>query len=297
MAVGEVTTVRPGLHYVDTGMYDTPGYGAVYVLEAERPAVIDTGIGTNVGRVIDTLDQLGVEPAVILPTHVHLDHAGGAGFLAEEYPDATVMAHERGVRHLADPTRLIAGTKAAVGEQWEYYVEPEPVPDGQIEALTDGDRIDLGDRTLAVRAAPGHAPHQVVFHEPDAGVVFTADAAGIYVQTLRAVQPTTPPPQFDLHQALDDVDTIEQFDPELLCFAHFGTVEPTGVLSSYKRTLVEWIEAVRQQRETAADDAAVIEHFAQTADTDLVDALGERKARAEARLNTRGVLTYLDDTE
>jgi glyoxylase-like metal-dependent hydrolase (beta-lactamase superfamily II) len=298
MAAGDVTTVSActDLHYVDTGMYDTPGYGAVYVLDADRPAVIDTGIGTHHDRVVDALEELGVEPAVICPTHVHLDHAGGAGLLAAAFPDATVRVHEAGARHLVDPGRLVAGTKAAVGDQWSHYVDPRPVPEERVEPLTDGDEIDLGDRRLVTHHAPGHAPHQVVFHEPDDEAVFTADAAGIYVPGLDAVRQTTPPSQFDLDQALADVDTVADLDPATLCYPHFGPVAASDeLLSGYKRTLVEWVAAVRQARDEEPDDEAVIERFVDAVDPDLVDAWGAEKARAEERLNTRGVLGALDD--
>ncbi|MEZ3116449.1 MBL fold metallo-hydrolase [Halobaculum sp. MBLA0147] len=299
MAAGDVTTVEActDLHYVDTGMYDTAGYGAVYVLDTPRPAVIDTGIGTHHDRVLDALAELDVEPELILPTHVHLDHAGGAGFLAEAFPDAEVRVHEVGLPHLVDPERLVAGTEAAVGEQWAYYVEPEPVPEDQIAPLTDGDELDLGDRTLTVHHAPGHAPHQVVFHDDRDDAVFTADAVGIYVPAVDAVRQTSPPSQFDLDQALADVDTVAELEPETLCFPHFGPREATdAVLSGYKRTLVEWVEAVRRARSEEPDDDAVIERFADAVDADLVEVWGAEKARAEERLNTRGVLGYLDAT-
>ena len=300
MALGDVTAVPDctDLYYVDTGMYDTATYGAVYVLDTDRPAVIDTGIGTHVDRVIDALDELDVEPELILPTHIHLDHAGGAGFLTEAFPDATVLAHEIGVSHLIDPERLIEGTKAAVGEQWDYYVDPKPVSEDRIESIAGGDTIDLGDRTLSVHHAPGHAPHQVIFHDDTADAVFTADAAGIYVPDLDIVRQTSPPSQFDLDQALADVDTIAEIDPETLCFPHFGPCEATdAMLSGYKRTLVEWVEAVRQKRAEYDSDEEVVEAFAESVDADLVDVWGETKARAEERLNTRGVLGYLDASE
>jgi glyoxylase-like metal-dependent hydrolase (beta-lactamase superfamily II) len=297
MAAGDVTTVTEctDLHYVDTGMYDTPGYGAVYVIDAARPAVVDTGIGTHHDRVLDALAELGVEPELILPTHVHLDHAGGAGFLAAAFPDAEVRVHEIGADHLVDPSRLVAGTKAAVGEQWDYYVEPEPVPADRVVPLTDGDEIDLGDRTLTVHHAPGHAPHQVVFHDDRDDAVFTGDALGIYVPALDAVRQTTPPSQFDLDQAIADVETVAGLDPETLCFPHFGVTAATdATFAGYKRTLVEWVESVRQARAEADDDERVVASFADAVDADLIEVWGERKARAEERLNTRGVLGYLD---
>jgi glyoxylase-like metal-dependent hydrolase (beta-lactamase superfamily II) len=283
------------LYYLDTDMYDTVNYGSVYLLDAERPAVIDTGIGNNREYLFDALDDLGMTPAFILPTHVHLDHAGGAGFLAERYPDATVMIHETGVEHLVDPERLVAGTKAAVGDQWRFYVDPEPIPDDRIEALSGGETIDLGDRDLDVHHAPGHAPHQVVFHDRGDDVVFTADAAGIYIPQLHEIAPTSPPSRFDLHGCQDDADMIRDLDPRVLCFGHFGPREfDDATLAGYKRTLAEWVEAVRRKREELGDDDAVIDHFAEHAPETHIEIWGERKARAEERLNTRGVLGYLD---
>jgi glyoxylase-like metal-dependent hydrolase (beta-lactamase superfamily II) len=298
MAIGDVTAV-PGhddIFYLDTGMYGTDGYGSVYIIDAERPTLIDSGIGTNYERVLDALDEVGIDHAdveLILPTHVHLDHAGGAGFLAEACPNATVMTHEIGAPHLVDPTRLVEGTKAAVGGQWKFYVEPKPVPEDRIEGLEDGDVVDLGDRTIDVIHAPGHAPHQTMFFESDDGVLFTGDAAGIWVPTAGEVRPTTPPSQFNLEQSLADVRTIEDLAPETLCFGHFGPRAYSGEFAeAYKRTLVEWVEAVRQKRAELGDDDAVAEHFAEH--TQMVETWGEEKAREEERLNARGVLGYLD---
>ena len=283
----------PDCYYFDTEMYDVTGYGAVYLFDSAEPAVVDTGIGTNHERVFDALDALDIDDlAYILPTHIHLDHAGGAGFLAERFPDAEVLVHERGRPHLADPTRLIAGTKNAVGTAWRHYVEPKPVPADQLSTLADGDRIDLGDRTLTAHAAPGHAPHQFVF-ESDRQSVFTGDAAGIYVADRDEIRVTSPPPQFDGQQCLDDVSMIQSLDPTRLCFAHFGPREyDAALLDGYKRTLVEWVEAVRQRRGKLADDEAVIEHFVDH--TELTEIWGPEKGHAETRLNVRGVLTAFD---
>ncbi len=286
------------LYCLDTGMYDTANYGSVYLLDAERPAVIDTGIGTNREYLFDALDDLGMTPAYVLPTHVHLDHAGGAGFLAERYPEATVMVHETGAEHLVDPGRLVAGTKAAVGDQWRFYVEPEPIPEDRIETLSGGETLDLGDRDLDVHHAPGHAPHQVVFHDRGDDVVFTADAAGIYVPQLDRIEPTSPPSRFDLHGCQEDADAIRELDPRYLCFGHFGPREfEDELLAEYKRTLAEWVEAVRRKREELGDDEAVVEHFAEHAPEDHIEVWGEEKAREEERLNARGVLGYLDYKE
>jgi len=298
MDPGDVVPVTTGdtsdIHYVDTGMYDTAAYGSVYVLDTPEPTIVDTGIGTNHERILAALDSVGIDHddlSWIVVTHVHLDHAGGAGFLAEACPNATVAVHERGARHLAEPGRLWEGTKAAVGDQIEYYTEPEPVPEARIRELEDGDRIDLGDRELIAHAAPGHAPHQHVFESPADDAVFTADAAGIYVPSLDAVRETTPPPQFHLERALADVETIRDLDPSTLLYAHFGPAPTGDRLDEYAETLRAWVGEVEDAR-AAADDDAVVERFVEA--TEMGAVWGERKARGETAMNVRGVLGYLD---
>ncbi|GGM57657.1 glyoxylase-like metal-dependent hydrolase (beta-lactamase superfamily II) [Halarchaeum rubridurum] len=285
------------VHYVDTGMYDTPGYGAVYVLDGERPAVLDTGIGTHHDRVLDALDAVGIareDLAAIVVSHVHLDHAGGAGFLAAACPNADVYVHEVGAPHLVDPADLVAGTKRAVGDQWRYYVEPEPVPEDRVVELVDGDAIDLGDRTLTAHHAPGHAPHQVVLEDDRDGFVHTADAAGIWVPALGEVHETSPPPNFDLETCLDDVETIRGCDPDVLLYPHFGPVaeDVDGVLDDYADTLTEWVARVREKRAELDDDEAVERYFAER--TALDGVWPAHKAAEEVAMNVRGVLVALD---
>jgi glyoxylase-like metal-dependent hydrolase (beta-lactamase superfamily II) len=303
MAIGDWYPVETGdsddYYYLDTGMYDTERYGAVYVLDAERPAILDTGIGTNYEYVLDALEGIGIAPeevGVIAPTHVHLDHAGGAGYLAEECPNADVYIHRIGAPHLVDPSRLVEGTKQAVEDQWEYYSEPKPIDEDRIVELEDGDTIDLGDRALETYHAPGHAPHQMVYYDPDSEVLKAGDAAGIWVPQLEAVRPTSPPANFDLEGCLEDVDTIRSLEPETVLFGHFGPVDASDdLLVEYKDVLADWVDAVETKRAELEDDEAVIEHFVE--ETEMAEVWGERKARAEERLNVRGVLAYLDQRE
>lgn len=297
MAIGDVYNAEGcgDVHYVDTGMYDVPEYGSVYVVDAERPALVDTGIGANYEGILDAMAEVGVAPEdleVIAITHVHLDHAGGVGYLLPECPNATVYVHEIGAPHLADPTRLWEGTKQAVGDQVQYYAEPRPVPEERIVELADGDGIDLGDHALAAHHAPGHAPHQVIFHDPAIDGVFTADAAGLFTPSTDEVNVTSPPVNFDLEQALADIETIRALDPETLLYAHFGP-EPTGDrLGEYAEKLDAWVAAVREKRAELGDDDAVVQHFVGAVETP--DVWGEHKAREEIALNVRGVLVMLD---
>ncbi|TYL39923.1 MBL fold metallo-hydrolase [Natronococcus pandeyae] len=303
MEIGDVREVTVGdctdLYYLDTGMYGTSGYGAVYILDDDQPAVVDTGIGTNHERILEALDEVGIdrdELAVIAVTHIHLDHAGGAGFLAEACPNAEVYVPAIGARHLADPSQLVAGTKAAVGDQWEYYVDPEPVPEDRIVEIEDGDVVDLGDHELRVHEAPGHAPHQVVFEDPENDAVFTGDAAGIWVPTTEQILETSPPSNFHLERCLEDVETLKEIDPDVLCYTHFGPRyvgdDAEAALEEYAAVLSEWVEQVEEKRAELEDDEALVEHFASA--SEMADVWGEHKASAEAAMNTRGVVGYLD---
>lgn len=299
MAIGDLTQVTTNgcsdLYCLDTGMYDTEEYGAVYILDAERPAIIENGIGTHHEQILDALDEIGIaraDVAVLAPTHVHLDHAGGTGFLAEACPNAEVLVHGIGAPHLVDPERLVEGTKRAVKDQWEFYVEPIPVPEDRIRELSDGDVVDLGDHVLDVHHAPGHAPHQVIFHDRTNDAVFAGDAAGIWVPKLAKVRETSPPSNFDLEQCLLDAKMIADLDPDTLLFTHYGPhPNPAEVLADYEDVLAEWVAEVREKHAELDDDEAVVRAFVDSNPMEPV--WGERKARGETSLNVRGVLHYL----
>ena len=299
MTVGEVEPVTVGecddLYYVDVGMYGVEEYGTVYIIDAERPAVVDPGTGAERDIVLDAMAEVGIEPEdleAIALSHVHLDHAGGAGYLAETCPNATVYVHEIGTKHLVDPSRLWEGTKQAVGDMIKYYAEPQPVDEARIEEIADGDTIDIGDHELEVLYAPGHAPHQVVFYDPTNDAVFAADAAGLYTPSVDEVNVTTPPVNFDLEQALADVEMLQDLDPAVICYGHFGPAPTGDRLERYAEQLPEWVDAIAEKRAELEDDEAVIQHFIEH--VDYPEVWGPEKQTAEVRLNVSGILVMLD---
>lgn len=299
MAIGDVHEVDAAtdLFYVDTGMYDTPEYGAVYILDTEKPAIVDTGIGTNYELILDAIETVGIgleDLEYIIPTHVHLDHAGGTGFIAAE-TNAAVYVHESGAKFLADPDPIWEGTKEAVGDQIHHYTKPKPVPVDRIEPIHDGETIDLGDRQLHAHHAPGHAFHQLIFHEREDDVVFAADAAGIYVPQLDTVREASAPPGFGLEGVIEDARMIARLDPEILCYGHFGHAPTDDRLSEYVEVITDWVEGIAEKRQELDDDEAVIEHF--VAEDDIGEVWGAEKADAEVAMNVRGVLHYLDTRE
>lgn len=296
MAIGDVFEIEsvPGCYYVDTGMYDTTGYGSVYIIDADRPAIVDSGLGTNDDRILSALETVGIDPAdleVIAATHVHLDHAGGAGSLSAA-TGADVYVHESGAGFLREPGPLWEGTKSAVGSQIQYYTEPEPVDPDRLVELEEGDVIDLGSTTVETHHAPGHAFHQVIFYDPDADVVFCGDAAGLWAPGLDRVAPTSPPPGFDLEKAVADVEMIQDLEPETLCYGHFGAVPTGDKLATIAEALPEWVDRIESKRTELDSDEAVIEFFVE--ETDLDKAWGEQRAVGQVDLDVRGVLTYLD---
>ena len=302
MALGELYEATAAgtddLYYVDVEMYGTPAYGLVYILDAQRPALVDTGTGLHHETVLEAMAEVGIAPEeleVIAPTHVHLDHAGGAGLLAQACPNADVCVYEAGAKFLVDPTRIWEGTKAVMEDRIEYYVEPEPIPEERIVKVGDGETVDLGDHALEVHHAPGHAFHQAVFYDPANDGVFTADAAGLNSPHMEGVRHTTPPPGFDLEGCLDDVEMLEALDPSALYYAHFGDRETGNLLAEYAEVLQTWVERVAEKRDELDDDDAVAEYFGERAGT--IDVWDEAHAREEERMNVRGVLHYLDQRE
>ena len=302
MALGDVYEATAGdstdLHYVDTEMYDTPEYGSIYILAADRPALIDTGIGRHADVIVEAMAEVGVAPEdleYIIPTHVHLDHAGGAGYLVEACPNADVYVQEVGARHLVDPERLWEGTKRAVGDEIVHYGEPRPVPEDRVVPISGGDTLDLGDHTLEVYDAPGHAPHQAIFYDPTMDGVFTADAAGVRPPAADGVLPTSPPSNFDFEQCLADVETLREIDPSALYFGHFGDWPRDDLLADYEVVLTEWVEAIEAARAELGDDDAVVERFAgQGKDGQRWSVRG---GTGETEMNVRGVLRYLDQRD
>jgi glyoxylase-like metal-dependent hydrolase (beta-lactamase superfamily II) len=228
--------VAPGVHLVDTG-YLRPGLAACYVLRGrDSAAVVETGHIHAVPRVLAALEQLGLAREAVshvIVTHVHLDHAGGAGALMQALPRATLVAHPRGARHLIDPARLWAGTVGVYGEEATraLYGEPIPVAAERVVEAPDGFALDLGARPLRFLDAPGHAKHHfVVFDEASRGF-FTGDSFGLsYRDTDGGPNGpfffvSTTPVQFDpaaLHATLDRM-LAER--PERVYLTHFGMVE------------------------------------------------------------------------
>ena len=180
--------------------------------------LVETGSQSSVPVLLAALDQIGVGPADlagVAVTHIHLDHAGGVGDVARAFPAATVYVHEKGARHLADPTRLIDSAARVYGPLLDsLYGRLDPTPAERLHVLDDGEEIAVGaGRTLVAVDSPGHAKHHVGLHDSLSGVLFAGDAVGVKLPDGGVLRPSTPPPDFDLDQALTSLRQVRGAPP------------------------------------------------------------------------------------
>lgn len=299
-----VFEVAPGITAIDTFYGGRERYTAAYVVKANEPAIVETGPTRSFDHVVAGLDHLGVgveDLAHIVVTHIHLDHAGGVGALCERYPKATVWVHERGARHLAEPSRLLLSATSIYGEQQmsELFGPVIPVPAQRIRSLSDGDVVPLGGRSLAAAATPGHAKHQVALADSETGAVFTGDALGIHPPDLRVLRPATPPPDYDLELAVDSIERIRGLAGELLLFSHFGPVRDVEhVCDLAVKRFRDWTDAVGRAMERTADLDEIVATLEEVARGDLETgaeaSLDVRRLEilSSIRLNATGIVRY-----
>ena len=259
--------------------------------------------------VVDSLRQLGIDAAdlaTIVVTHIHLDHAGGVGDLASAFPNATIVVHEKGARHLADPTKLVASAHRVFGPDMDrLFGDLLPTPVERIVSLGDTGSIDLGDgRVLTTFHNPGHASHHVGLLDSQTGDLYTGDAAGVYVQQTAQVRPATPPPDFDLNLALTSLARMRDAGAQRLLFSHYGPVTAVhDVLAESEAELCYWVEAVREARSESPDiDHAVAlvkerdreRHLDFYADPDRVRTYEDLSS---VQANVMGISRWLDQQE
>lgn len=243
---------------IDTQMAGYAGITSGYLIRADRPCLVETGTANSADEVTACLESLGVgadDLATVIVTHIHLDHAGGVGHIAARFPNADIVVHEAGARHLADPSRLVTSARRVFGPDMDrLFGELLPTPAERLRSLDSGS-VDLGGgRILEVFHAPGHASHHVGIVDSLTGDLYTGDAAGVYIPETADIRPSTPPPDFDMDLAIASIEAMRERQPTRLLFSHFGPVHDVEL--TLDRSIEElrlWVEMVREARGAGMD--------------------------------------------
>jgi len=228
-------TTSHGIHTIDTGFVRQQFDAAYLIVENGRGAFVDCGTNYAVPRMLTALDQAGLTPADVdwlILTHVHLDHAGGAGELIAQLPNAKLVVHPRGARHMIDPSKLWAGASAVYGEavMEETYGQLRPIPAERVIEATDEYVVDLAGRPLLCLDTPGHAKHHNTVYDSRANVCFTGDVFGLSYREFDRdgrpfIVPTTSPVQFDQKELHASIDRLVALKPAAMYLTHYGRVE------------------------------------------------------------------------
>jgi glyoxylase-like metal-dependent hydrolase (beta-lactamase superfamily II) len=257
--VETITDLGNDVFEIDTRMAGHDRITAGYLIRSEHPCLVETGAGNSAPLVRDSLAAAGVGPAdlaTVVVTHIHLDHAGGVGDIAEMFPNAEIVVHEKGARHLADPSRLMRSARMVWGSALDtLFGELKPTDAARIRAVEDIGVIDLGGgRRLESHHSPGHARHHVGLIDSQTGDLYVGDAVGVYVPETADLRPATPPPDFDLESALASLARFRALRPSRLLFSHYG---PVGLvdetLDRSTEELCLWVETVTEAYDQRLD--------------------------------------------
>jgi glyoxylase-like metal-dependent hydrolase (beta-lactamase superfamily II) len=311
----QVTTLGDGIFAIDTEYLRPLQDASHLVIEGGRGAFVDTGANDAVPLLLDGLRQQGLDVAdvdYVFLTHIHLDHAGGAGLLMQQLPKAQCVVHPRGAPHMVDPERLIAGTIGVYGEKRmrEMYGDIVPIKESRVVVAGDDERFDLNGRELRTLHTEGHARHHYVLHDPASRGVFTGDSFGISYRECDTangefIYPTSTPASFDPVEAHKSIERIMACEPEQLYLTHYSRVQDLERLATDMHAGIDAYVAMalaNKDRENrgAAIQAAMDDYLSSR----LVDHgfKGDRDAiwsilEVDITLNAQGLVSYLERLE
>lgn len=258
MNMPTVCSYECGIHAVDAVYSGRHSHSAMYIVrEGMRAAIIETGTQHSIPLLLAALKQQEIAPErvdYVIVTHVHLDHAGGAGEAMRHFPNARLVVHPKGARHMIDPSKLVAGTVAVYGEAATraIYGDILPVAAERVIEAPDGFAVDLGGRELRFFDTPGHARHHFCVFDERSGSIFTGDTFGISYRDFDVdgrvfIFPTTTPVQFEPDALHASIDRLMALKPRAACLTHFGCVTGLEPLAAdLHRRLDEMVGLARQ---------------------------------------------------
>lgn len=275
---------------------------AAYLVSGKENALIDMGYRSSAATLIKDLSAHGMgddDLDYLLPTHVHLDHCGSCGTLAERFPNASVRVHPRGEPHLSDPTRLVKGAGEIFGSQLMQKFElPDSISKKRLRSVSDDEQIGLGKgATLRTIWTPGHAPHHLSYLLEGTAALFTGDAVGVHYSAFPVLVPTSPPPSFNLEKAVESLERLRGLSPMQLFTPHFGLLDNASEkLEENVNALLGWkskLERLTSSKSSVDEIVAVLtEEICQgigRSSADLPDYL-----RTTIRVSALGFLRYLE---
>jgi glyoxylase-like metal-dependent hydrolase (beta-lactamase superfamily II) len=295
-----------GILAIDTRTAGMTRVTAGYLLPGPRPTLVECGPALSIATVIEALGRIGLDAgdlANLVLSHIHLDHAGGAGDVARAFPSATVVVSEVGARHLVDPERLNASSRRVYGDLYDtVYGDCTPIDATRVRGVADGDHLDLGGgRRLDLYYTPGHAKHHIAALDSATGALFVGDSVGVKMPGMTAIRPATPPPDFDLVLAERTLERYRALDPTTVYLAHYGAVDPPQeALHEASDRLRLWAETAEAARAEHDELEHVAETLAHRFASEIEPAPDDPEAEHRVALlsgytsNAMGLLRYFD---
>lgn len=293
--------ISDGVFLIDTLAAGTPGLVAGYLIKGKRSALVDAGYPSSANSVLSELKSLAdTEPSVdyLIPTHVHLDHAGAIGHLSEAMPEARVLVNEHGLKHLVDPSKFATTAASLFGkEAMSVYGTPKPIPRERLEAVQRLYKLDLGaGKDLRIFYTPGHAWHHISVLLESERLLITGDAVGVRYSGFDFPIPATPPPGFDEEQYVKALTEFMNMDPAMLLLPHFGPVRHhiRAFLETNIETIRRWTSAAAEMVKSGEPVDRLFEAFMTdvTSHNSLArDEIPDHVARS-IKLSAMGCYTY-----
>lgn len=290
-----------------------PGHAAVHILQHNgRAAFVDTGTNHSVPYLLAALEELGIPRDTVdyvFLTHVHMDHAGGAGRLMRELPTARLLVHPRGLPHMVDPSIVVAASQAVYGED-EFrrrFGDVLPIVGERVVSVPDGFRCTLGGRELELIHTPGHALHHYAIIDREYALIFSGDTFGISYRELDTsrgpfILPTTSPSQFDPDQLITSIDRLMSYAPESIYLMHYSRVPSTPRLADLLKSQIREFVRIVRERQALPDAhnavrAAMMELWLQLLQQQGSTMAADEVAQlleADLELNTQGLLIWFE---
>uniref|UniRef100_A0A7J3ZKN2 MBL fold metallo-hydrolase n=1 Tax=Fervidicoccus fontis TaxID=683846 RepID=A0A7J3ZKN2_9CREN len=301
MIVLRVRAFRRPLHMyaVDTSPEPAFGYATAYIVPADRRTcvIVDTGPQSASRALSRFLERLDLKPCALLITHVHLDHAGGAGSIASKYDGVEVVVHPRGAKHLVDPSELWLSAVEVLGASLaNMYGKPQPVREDAVLVPQDGELLSFGNLSLQVIYTPGHASHHMSFFLREYALMFTGDSAGMLFEELDARIPATPPP-FYARMYFDSLEKMGRESPVFAALTHNTVVEWSLHISLHREQLCRWISIAKDLAERGELSTSSLTERLLEADESVRKAFvgGETLYRRSVQHAVRGIVEYVRD--